>query len=153
MIRIAGSLTHRSTQARSLTEAIQNRFDTLHPLSVPLTTTYLIWRNPYMAAGGDTFIHDMLQRCGLTNLLSTTNRYPTVDTETLSRCDRILLSSEPYPFREKHIDELRKLLPSHPGSSTPVIQLVDGQIFSWYGSRLLEAPAWLQSFIKKIPIL
>jgi hypothetical protein len=97
-----------------------------------------------MGAGGDTFIHDMLSRCGLTNLLSATNRYPTVDTETLSRCDLILLSSEPYPFREKHVDELKKLLPG----PTPSIRLVDGQLFSWYGSRLLEAPAYFTELQK-----
>lgn len=157
-----------------------HRANTHHP-----TAAYLIWRDHierpafrsrrndtnasarhfspdsarawYMAAGGDTFIHDMLRRCGLTNLLSTTNRYPTVDTETLSRCDLILLSSEPYPFREKHIDELKKLLPVHPGSSTPVthtpvIHLVDGQIFSWYGSRLLEAPAYFSELQKKLAV-
>jgi len=171
MIRTVGSLTHRNTQARSLADEIQRRFDTLLPLpttlttadlplttadlprttaGLPLTAAYLIWREPYMAAGGDTFIHDMLRHCGLTNLLATTHRYPIVDTETLSRCDLILLSSEPYPFREKHIDELKKLLT---GPRTPLIQLVDGQIFSWYGSRLLEAPAYFRSFIQKIPVL
>jgi len=120
-----------------------------------------------MAAGGDTFIHHMLRRCGFNNLLTTTNRYPTVDPETLSRCDLILLSSEPYPFREKHIDELKKLLPApHPASSTPPsapsapsnrangtgpsIHLVDGQIFSWYGSRLLKAPEYFAQLRKTI---
>ncbi|MBS1605878.1 MAG: ABC transporter substrate-binding protein [Bacteroidetes bacterium] len=141
MIRTVGSLTHRNARARSLAEEIQQRFDTLKPLASSLTAAYLIWRDPYMSAGGDTFIHDMLRRCGLTNLLSATNRYPIVDTGTLSRCDLILLSSEPYPFREKHITELKKLLPS---PRTPIIQLVDGQIFSWYGSRLLGAPSYFR---------
>jgi ABC-type Fe3+-hydroxamate transport system substrate-binding protein len=137
MIRTVGNLTHRNTQAQSLADEIRRRFDTLIPISGSPTTAYLIWRDPYMAAGGDTFIHDMLRRCGLTNALAAVDRYPIVDTETLSRCNLILLSSEPYPFREKHIDELKQLLPS-----SVDIALVDGQIFSWYGSRLLEAPAY-----------
>ena len=145
MIRTVGSLTHRNAQARTLASGIQQHFDTLLPLPNPLTVAYLIWRNPYMAAGGDTFIHDMLSRCGLINGLSATNRYPAVDTETLSRCDLILLSSEPYPFREKHIDELKKIVPA-----TVTLQLVDGQLFSWYGSRLLEAPAYFMQLQKSL---
>jgi len=151
MIRTIGSLTHRNAQARSLAEEIQRRFDTLPPPPAPDNTgphpktAYLIWRNPYMAAGGDTFIHDMIRRCGLTNAFAHVNRYPTADTGILSHCDLILLSSEPYPFREKHIDELRKLLPAAANTL-----LVDGQIFSWYGSRLLEAPAYFRELLKSL---
>jgi len=96
----------------------------------PVRTAYLIWRKPYMAAGKDTFIHDMLRRCGFINIIDK-ERYPEVSIEELRECDVVLLSSEPFPFSKKHIDELQ--LPA---------MLVDGEMFSWYGSRLLHAPAY-----------
>jgi len=57
----------------------------------------------------------------------------------------VLLSSEPYPFRDKHREELQALLPH------ATIRLVDGEMFSWYGSRLLLAPAYFQNLISELP--
>ncbi|HEY6900674.1 MAG TPA: helical backbone metal receptor [Puia sp.] len=138
MIRSVGALTCRAQAAEDLAIEIQQRFAAIEPANGPLTAAYLIWRNPYMAAGGDTFIHDMLKYCGYTNFFASETRYPTTTLEALagSGCETLLLSSEPYPFAQKHIPEIRQQLPNvH-------IQLVDGQLFSWYGSRLLEAPAY-----------
>lgn len=152
MIRAIGTITGRDQQAHSLATDIESRFAALSPTpvnAIPLLhtpanaisgprTAYFIWRNPWMAAGGDTFIHDMLLRCGFTNVFAAETRYPVVDLETLARsnCETILLSSEPYPFKEKHIREIQEILPE------TTIRLVDGEPFSWYGSRLLEAPAY-----------
>jgi ABC-type Fe3+-hydroxamate transport system substrate-binding protein len=158
MIRALGDLTGRPEQALSLATTIEKGFRSLHPLLPPESphtvpflpnsprTAYLIWRNPWMAAGGGTFIHDMLQRCGFTNILGSQDRYPIIDPASLatSDCDLVLLSSEPYPFREKHIPEIQSLLPD------ATIRLVDGEIFSWYGSRLLHAPAYFQRLLKEI---
>jgi ABC-type Fe3+-hydroxamate transport system substrate-binding protein len=165
MIRDLGELTGRPRQAMDLAQNIQNGFDELTalPNSSPapgtlplppksLRTAYLIWRKPWMAAGGDTFIHDMLQRCGFTNIFGSQDRYPVIDPASLanpaslatSKCDLILLSSEPYPFREKHVLEIQTFLPD------AMIRLVDGEIFSWYGSRLLHAPAYFQQLLKEI---
>lgn len=138
MIRTVGSLTDRTQPARTLTDEIERRFAALKPTKGP-RAAYLIWREPYMAAGGDTFIHDMLQYCGYTNIFASQTRYPTTTLEDLTGCETLLLSSEPYPFSEKHIPEIRQQLPNVP------IRLVDGQLFSWYGSRLLEAPAYFAS--------
>jgi ABC-type Fe3+-hydroxamate transport system substrate-binding protein len=107
-------------------------------------TGYLIWRNPYMTVGSDTFIHDMLAWCGFQNIFDHSTRYPTVDIWQLTHCDLLLLSSEPFPFQQKHIDELQPHLPN-----TKII-LVDGEMFSWYGSHLLHAPAYFASILNSI---
>jgi hypothetical protein len=93
-----------------------------------------------MAAGGDTFINNMLNYSGYINALAGRDRYPVVDLSTLAGpgCPTIFLSSEPYPFRQRHVDEIREVLPDAD------IRLVDGEFFSWYGSRLLYAPAYFR---------
>ncbi len=107
------------------------------PASSP-QVAYFIWRQPWMVAGGDTFISDMLIRCGLTNFFGDKSRYPTIDLPSLanSGLKHVFLSSEPYPFKEQHIREVRAVLPD------ANIRMVDGELFSWYGSRLLQAPAY-----------
>jgi hypothetical protein len=96
-----------------------------------------------MVAGKGTFIDDMLQRCGLINAFDQ-QRYPEVDRDTIIAVqpEVVLLSSEPYPFRQKHIDEIKTLLPD------ATIKLVDGEMFSWYGSRLLQAPAYFETIVR-----
>jgi ABC-type Fe3+-hydroxamate transport system substrate-binding protein len=107
---------------------------------------YLIWQNPFMTVGRDTFIHDMLQRCGFENVFADHKRYPSISQEEIAakKCDFIFLSSEPYPFGEKHIDEYAGVF----NGAVPV--LVNGEMFSWYGSRLMNAPAYFQSLIDKL---
>ena len=89
-----------------------------------------------MSVGNDTFIHDMLARCGFDNIFANRTRYPTVGVDELAEAELILLSSEPYPFAQKHIDELSSRLPG------ARIVLVDGEMFSWYGSRLLLSSSY-----------
>lgn len=95
---------------------------------------YLIWKNPYMTVGGDTYIHSMLDLMGFKNLFGDKSRYPQVDAELIKNInpEYILLSSEPFPFTEKHIKEFQNILPN-----TKTI-LVDGEFFSWYGSRIIK---------------
>lgn len=145
MIAQLGLLTGREEKAAGIINTIRQGFASLQPLAQPLRTCYLIWRNPYMTIGGDTFIHDMLNRCGFQNIYQHSLRYPVVDTAALaaSGCELVLLSSEPYPFGEKHIEEIRKILPF------AKIVLVDGEMFSWYGSRLLQAPQYFASCIDR----
>jgi ABC-type Fe3+-hydroxamate transport system substrate-binding protein len=99
-----------------------------------------------MTIGSDTFIHDMLARCRFQNVFAHTTRYPEVTIQQLqaSNCQLLLLSSEPYPFKQHHIDELQSALPK-----TKII-LVDGEMFSWYGSRLLLAPAYFRNLLAHI---
>lgn len=91
-----------------------------------------------MAAAGGTFINEMLKYAGFDNVLSGRKRYPQLTEEEIHTLNPevVLLSSEPFPFKEKHIAELRHLLPD------AKIQLVDGEMFSWYGSRLAHAPEY-----------
>ena len=134
MISTLGELTNTKLKARLITEQIAERFHSVNKKSAN-SVLYLIWRNPWMAAGSETFINSMLTMLNLKNALENVTRYPRLSMEQLAdlRPDYIFLSSEPYPFREKHVDELKEISPS-----SQVI-LVDGEMFSWYGSRLLKA--------------
>ena len=106
------------------------------PAAPALRVAYLIWRDPWMVAGGDTFISDVLARCGLANVFADRPRYPAVTPADLAaaRPDALLLSSEPYPFDERHVAELGALVPG-----VPAVR-VDGEAFSWYGPRMAGAP-------------
>ncbi|MBL0358859.1 MAG: ABC transporter substrate-binding protein [Chitinophagaceae bacterium] len=146
MIIDIGLLTQTQKRAAEITVEIKQQFSHLHQSSRKIKTCYLIWRNPYMTIGGDTFIHDMLERCGLENIYAASKRYPEINLNELKvdHCQLLQLSSEPYPFKQQHIDEMQKLLPG------TTIMLVDGELFSWYGSRLLQAPAYFNALFKNI---
>jgi ABC-type Fe3+-hydroxamate transport system substrate-binding protein len=134
MIQNVGKITNTSQKANIIADRISLDFSQLKPLQQIKTCAYLIWKNPYMACGTDTFVNDMLQRVGLKNVFE--GRYPECTIEVLKEKNPevILLSSEPFPFKENHITELQQNLPNCK------IVLVDGELFSWYGSRLLHAP-------------
>ncbi|MDF2192561.1 helical backbone metal receptor [Paraflavitalea sp. CAU 1676] len=146
MIRSIGSLTGKADEASELAERITTGYSKLIASPRPLRTAYLIWKDPYMTVGHDTFIHDQLSRCGFLNVFGDRLRYPaiTVDELRAAGCELLLLSSEPYPFKEKHIDELQSQLPD------TRILLADGEYFSWYGSRLLHAPAYFSELFQRL---
>lgn len=143
MIKDIGELTGKKQQAVDLIKQIQNSFELLPPIKKQVKTAYLIWQNPYMTVGGDTFIHDMLSRCGFDNIFGDKSRYPEIIIQDLlaANCRLLLLSSEPYPFKQVHINELEKKLPN-----TKII-LVDGEMFSWYGSRILQSVSYFKQLI------
>jgi ABC-type Fe3+-hydroxamate transport system substrate-binding protein len=93
---------------------------------------YFIWNRPYMFAGSNTFIDHVLTHLGFTNALGSLERYPLVEIEDLHNAlpELCLLSSEPFPFRDIHAKMIKELLPESK------VLLVDGEIFSWYGSSL-----------------
>ena len=153
MINDIGELTHKYQEASALITRIKTNFSQLQttPDSYrghKLQTAYLIWKEPYMTVGGDTFINNMMKHCGLQNIFENTTRYPEITLNDLhiANCQLILLSSEPYPFKQKHIDELQKQLPGKK------IILVDGEMFSWYGSRLLQAPGYFKNIMDECKI-
>ena len=149
MIKQVGLITDRKNKSEELVSNIKERYNLFKSKNSEIKSekrvAYLIWKNPYMAAGSATFITNMLHECGFTNVFGNhKNRYPEIEIEDLKKknLDFIFLSSEPYPFKEKHIQELQLYLPS-----TRII-LVDGEMFSWYGSRLLYAFDYFEELIK-----
>ncbi len=143
MIQQVGELTGKATEATALVNEIRTGFNTLAQSNRTKRVAYFIWRAPWMCAGGDTFISDMIARMGWVNVLADRDRYPEIQLEELTalNVDTILLSSEPYPFKDKHIAEIQAVLPNAD------IRLVDGEMFSWYGSRMKKAIAYLQNML------
>lgn len=121
-------------KAKTLIEKINQRLYQ-HPDEPALRTAYFIWKDPWMTVGGDTYIHDVMDHWNLQNIFAQHTRYPNIPLETLPdfKPELILLSSEPYPFKEKHLAEIQQVCPD-----TRVL-LVEGEWFSWYGSGMLHA--------------
>ncbi len=142
MIVRIGEITGTENRARSLTKDIATGFARLDQTAENYRpgVLYLIWHDPVMAAGRETYIDDILQKSGFRNVV-TEMRYPVLEPEQAREWqpDYIFLSSEPYPFREKHLALYRKLFPD----ASPV--LVDGKMFSWYGPRMLQAIPYLEN--------
>lgn len=141
MIRMVGEITH--TDATELIANVEAGFMNLKPLTPIRRALYLIWKDPYMAAGTGTYIHDVMTLCGLENAVSDL-RYPALTEQEITELnpELILLSSEPFPFAKKHQQKLQLLLPSAD------IKLVDGEMFSWYGSRLKHVPSYLNNLFQ-----
>jgi len=140
-----GELVNREPEAAYLNHLINAGFTDLQTLAVTKkidkTVAYLIWKDPYMVAGKATFIDDILRKIGLNNVIKQ-SRYPEIDISKLSTLNPqlIFLSSEPYPFKQKHIDEIQDVMPN------AKVILVDGEMFSWYGSRLVKAVQYFFEF-------
>jgi len=142
MIKDIGQMTHKAPEAGAIIHEIDKAFQNINiNPNGNRTALYLIWHRPWMTIGKDTFIHAMLEKLHLKNAFEHLNRYPQLSDEDIrnSNASLVLLSSEPYPFKEKHIALIRELLPE------ATIQLVDGEMFSWYGSRLIKAPEYFTS--------
>jgi len=146
MIKQVGLLTGTMNKADELINLIKENFSRLSTPDSELRAIYLIWQKPYMTAGSDTFIHSMLKMAGFENILADKTRYPELTIRELQSLDPelILLSSEPFPFKQKHIDELQPFFPN-----TRIV-LVDGEMFSWYGSRLRYAPDYFKNLRNEI---
>lgn len=139
MIQDLGYLTSKKQKAQQIIASIQQQFERWKPLSQKKTALYLIWEKPYMVAGNDTFIHDIMGRIGLKNVICTA-RYPVLSVEEMIDLNPevLLLSSEPFPFKDKHINKIKTFLPQ------AKVLLVDGEMFSWYGSRLMKVDGELE---------
>ena len=147
MIQEIGTVTGKEVEATKMVESIQQRFETLIPFSAKKNKAlYLIWKDPYMSINQDTFINDMIIRSGFQNVIETDNLYPIISEEQIEALspDFVFLSSEPYPFKEMHVLDFQKKFPN-----TKIV-LVDGEYFSWYGSRLLGSPNYFSDLLKQI---
>jgi len=148
MIEQVGDLVNKKEEGFVMSSQIAKDFELLKvdSLSIkPKSVAYFIWKKPNMLAGKQTFINEMLAYCGLKNVIEAI-RYPSFTNEDLKKLNPevVLLSSEPYPFTQKQMEEFQTIWPD------AKIKLVDGEMFSWYGSRLLKAADYfklLQSYL------
>jgi len=147
MILNVGKLVNKYDKADVLVKNIRSNFKSLHSHEIPARAAYFIWREPYMSVGKSAFISNMMEMLNLHNVFAAMpGEYPVVTTEQIKQAEPeiILLSSEPYPFAEKHKAEFKEICPS------AKIMLTDGEYFSWYGSRLLNAPAYFNAFLSEV---
>jgi len=144
MIRGIGELVDKGHQADEIVTRIQSSMGEFDDLGIQVV--YFVWKDPYMVAGKDTFITEMLSQCGFKNAFDALPRYPRVTESQIiaAHPDVLLLCSEPYPFEEKHVVEFSEHFPF------AKVLLVDGEIFSWYGSRLQYAGDYFRSLRKKL---
>lgn len=143
MIEQVGIITGRGAAAGELVRTIASGFTGLPAASKRLRVAYYIWKDPWMCAGGDTFISDVITSMGWLNVCEHLPRYPEVNLQELKALqpDLVLLSSEPYPFKDKHIAEITAAVPN------AEVKLVDGEMFSWYGSRMRHAIPYLTRLV------
>ncbi|RFC54808.1 ABC transporter substrate-binding protein [Brumimicrobium aurantiacum] len=145
MITQVAELCNLASKGEEIKSAIRKNFSTIVPFLNKPKVAYLIWKNPYMGVGSDTFIDFVLSDClQMENVLANQSRYPELNLETIPTLDYLFLSTEPYPFKEKHIEELQSDFPD-----TKIV-LVDGEFFTWYGSRLINAPKYLNGLMKEL---
>ncbi len=145
MILQIAQLTNTLPTAQTLCQRIQQAFAQLTAVRLPQPALYLIWKDPYMTVGNDTFIHDMMQRLGLRNAAAAQQRYPQLSMEQLVDLKPavVLLSSEPYDFKPKDAAVIESAF-AKANLPTPKCIIVDGELFSWYGSRLSKSPAYFK---------
>ena len=130
--RYFGKSEDRANELHSLWERIQKPGNNASVL-------YLIWRNPWMAAGSETYISSVLEHLGYQNVLKNEKRYPQLTQEQLMELspNYVFLSSEPYPFKKQHLEEVQHLFPNSN------VVLVDGEKYSWYGERM----SWVEELL------
>lgn len=145
MMQHIGEICGKADKANQLVSEIRNQFNEFDQLpKKKIRAAYFIWQKPYMCAGKGTFIDHLMEKCGFVNVSSSLEgRYPEMSREMIGKCeaDLLLLSSEPYPFGEKHITAFSEILPS------AKVMTVDGEMFSWYGSRLKEATGYFTELL------
>ncbi len=148
MIGSLGLITGNDRESNILKNNILLGFNKLNSSNIKTRyAAYVIWKDPIMIAGRNTFINDLMTRCGLTNVCKDdSSRYPEISLAKLQEHapEYLLLSTEPFPFKEEHVNFFQENLPD-----TKVV-LVDGEYFSWYGNRLLGFPEYVQ---KELPEL
>lgn len=138
-----GTLLNKENTAKNFNQKISDIIKGIK-IQESKKVCYLIWKNPYMTIGSDTFIHEILDKLGFENVFKNEKRYPEISVEEMKNADFIFLSSEPFPFQQKHIDELQKEL------LNSKIVLVDGEAFSWYGTHLAKCGEYFFELLKSL---
>lgn len=143
LYRLIGGIFGRERAAADLCAAFQSAFEAATRACAQWPrerVLYLIWKDPWMTVARDTYISRTLAAVGWDTVPETAaERYPTIDLVAAARsADLVLLSTEPYMFREQHTGQLQAMLPGRH------IALIDGEMSSWYGSRAVAGMAYLQ---------
>ena len=151
MIESIANITQTSQKGNQLIEKINHEFELLpHANQSKKRIAYFIWNKPMMVAGKDNFINSILSRLGFENVFANqlnspqiSYRYPQITSTELAAAapDTIYLSSEPFPFKDKHVQQFKAICPY------AEIKIVNGEMFSWYGSRLSFAPTYFKTLI------
>ena len=142
MIRQFGELFSVAEKAEELTKQIEDavhEFKEFVALKPSKKVAYVIWKNPYMVAGTVTFIDYLLTLNNFENVFARkSSRYPEVSEKELLEADTVLLATEPFPFKNSDVIKLKNALQTE-------VRLVDGEYFSWYGSRIVEALSYFKT--------
>lgn len=144
MIASVGEIVRKTENAQAIINEIKQSFEGIHHIFPFQKVLYVIWNEPIMVAANATFINSVLDHIGLQNAAAEYERYPEIslDDAISLKPDLIFLSSEPFPFSEKHLPYFEeKFLGSR-------VRLVDGELFSWYGSRLVKSGGYIEGLIK-----
>lgn len=146
MMKSIGKITGRQTAGEKIISGIKKTLPSIKGLFKKQRVIYFIWNKPYMLAGKNTFIDYVLNYAGFINAAEKLDRYPELNEIDLKKLkpELCFLSSEPFPFKEKHAKEMQAILPDSK------IVIVDGEMFSWYGSRLLKLPKYFKELKRKL---
>ncbi len=138
-----GRIVGKLQESLKLIQNIKEGFHSLPLVKEGKRVLYFIWQHPNMVAGSETFIDHIIERLGYVNLAKNLSRYPELTNQEIHALDPdlIFLSSEPFPFKEKHLKEFQQKFPN------AKVSLVDGEMFSWYGSRLRLAPSYFKELL------
>lgn len=145
MINRIGIITEKEAEANTISNRIKSEFSKINAIKVKgKKVAYFMWHKPYMVAANNTFINALIEEIGLVNVFKNRNRYPIIGINDIIEVnpDFVFLSSEPFPFKDIHVKEM---LMNFPNSK---IILVDGEMFSWYGSRLQKSPSYFNALIE-----
>ena len=142
LYRQLGEAFGREREAEALCASFEHAYAAaMAAARPPRDVLYLIWREPWMSVAPDTYISRMLALVNWRTLPQVADeRYPEIDLASyVGRVDRVLLSSEPFHFKQKHLREVAE------ATGAPA-SLIDGEMTSWYGSRAIEGLRYLTDY-------
>lgn len=146
-LRRIGECVHKLEETKALLQEIKNAFAAIKNMGKGASFLYFIWQDPHFVVGPNTYIHSLLSHLGFVNFCSI-ERYPELqevfseEKEKQHDPDYIFLSTEPYPFKKEHIAAFQNRFPQSK------VLLIDGEMCSWYGSRMLGVPAYFKPIFK-----
>jgi ABC-type Fe3+-hydroxamate transport system substrate-binding protein len=152
LYRLIGGIFGRDAEAENLCRKFEEAHAALQSAArafPPDRVLYLIWKNPWMTVSRDTYVSRMLALVKWETVpANSADRYPEIDLDgdVLEGAGVVLLSSEPYVFREGHLAELR----AEPALRKRKIALIDGEMTAWYGSRAIDGLGYLRRFREEL---